>query len=189
MDFKVDLSLVVEEILHEGGATGTVTTGKDDRSAWQATKDVAGKAVDAVADVIPQPVKDVASKVGNNPVVQKVAKYAGPAGGAYGAYNSVIDFDDADEAEAKGDKVGAWIKRAKGTTAAAMLPTSVAAVIPASAPVAIPADIALAIANGTLTLADWARDKYFPYQGQGKEKIAKEDLDRIMSLTKYKAGN
>jgi hypothetical protein len=187
---RVSLASVVDELLAEGGATATAN--KDNKSVWQSTKDTVSKATNAVADTVPKPVKDTLTKVGNHPATKLGVKALGPAATVYGAstipddaYDSMKKYDD-------GDTVGAFLKGGQAALNTAMIPTTAAALIPGPhTPFALGADAVMGLASLGLAGTEYVRDKYFPYKNEYKSVMdnpAKEELDRVVSLTKYKAG-
>jgi hypothetical protein len=207
-ELALRLDLLVNEIL-ENSATATI----DNRANKQAPKTTIGSdIIDKVSKAIPEPVKSASKKVVNNPVSRTALKFGGPAAGVYSAFNSINDFEDADIAAAKGDKVGKWIKNAKGVTNLGLGVSGAATLIPATWPVSIPADIALAIASGSLEAADWVNDQMnkprskkdierqmsnvdalgnftgdYGMMPETHDKI-REDLNQILMLSKYKLG-
>ena len=199
-ELSTRLNLLVDELL-ENSATATMGTRSNNQTI-----------ADRAAKNIPEPVKKAAKTAVNNPVTRTALKFAGPAAGMYSAYNSINDFEDAANADAKGDKVGKWIKNAKGVTNLGLGVSGAATLIPATWPVSIPADIALAIASGSLEAADWLNDKLkeprskqdieqqmsnvdamgnftgqYGVMPENDQKI-KEDLNQILMLSKYKLG-
>jgi len=187
----VRLDSVVEELLNEAG-TATMPASADNKSVWQSTKDTVGKGVDAVSNAIPQSVKDVVTKVANNPVTKFAGKAAGPALTALSVPTIPTDARQAYELSDKGDKVGAWLKGGQAALNTAALGTTAAMVAP---PLTVPAGIATGVLGATslgLSAAEMARDKWFPYQGKEtadvKSKSANEELNRVLTLTQYKVG-
>lgn len=188
----VRLDSVVEELLNEAGTATMPVSNTDNKSVWQSTKDTVGKGVDAVSNTIPQPVKDVASKVANHPVTKYVGKAAGPALTVLSAPSIPTDARQAYELSDKGDSVGAWLKGGQAALNTAALGTTAAMAFP---PATVPAAIATGVLGATslgLNAAEMARDKWFPYKGKDtadvKSKSANEELNRVLTLTQYKVG-
>jgi len=188
----ISLAGVVDELLNEAGTATMPVSKTDSKSVWQSTKDTVGKGVDAVGNAIPQPVKDVATKVANNPVTKFAGKAAGPALTALSVPTIPSDARQAFELSDKGDTVGAWLKGGQAALNTAALGTTAAMVAP---PLTVPAGIATGVLGATslgLAGAEAIRDKWFPYKGKEtadvKSKSANEELNRVLTLTQYKVG-
>jgi peptidoglycan hydrolase-like protein with peptidoglycan-binding domain len=188
----MSLASVVDELLNEAGTATMPMSNTDKKSVWQSTKDTVGKGVDAVANTIPQPVKDVATKVANNPVAKFAGKAAGPALTVLSAPTIATDTADAFRLSDKGDSVGSFLKGGQAALNTAALGTTAAMLAP---PLTVPAGIAtgaLGLTSLGLAGAEAIRDKWFPYKGKEtadvKAKSANEELNRVLTLTQYKVG-
>lgn len=179
----------VNDIIFEGAATATAK----DSSLWQSTKDAVGKATDTVTSTIPKSVSKTLSDIGKNKAVRVGTKALAPVGTALGAYAIPDDAYDAMKNYDKGDKVGAWLKGSQAAVNAAMVPTTIAALAPTPVqPLALGADAVLGLTSAGLAGAEYARDKWFPYDGdkKGSKKAepTDESLNRIVHLKNYKTG-